>query len=250
MKKILLILLLFSYAVSAKNYGFIVGISKYENIGLLKGVDNDIETYKKILNRWNIEELTVLRNKGATKKDILYKLNFISKNIKKGDNFFMFFSGHGTSLRDSAYNSALQNAGLSKKMHDSGAILPYDFDKKNIAKTIIIGKDLKKILKKIDSKINRGLIVFDACFSGNSIRDKNGRFFNQTPYILTHIDGYPYNKIDYIASSIIESKAGKFSFILNKCLDRYELNHIKSCINKEKSNFTTMIPAVIAGKAH
>ncbi len=250
MKKILWTLILASNIGLATNYGLIVGISDYKNIGSLGGVDNDIQIYENILKKWEIHKLVTLNNQGATKVDILNNLNTIAKQIKKGDKFFMFFSGHGTNLNDIAYTDALQKAGLSESMKDSGAILPYDFNKNSIRDTIIIGKNLKKILKGIDDKISTGLIMFDACFSGNSIRDNKGKKINQTPYILTHSDGYPYKNIDYIASSVIESNPGKFSPILEKCLTTYQLNDIKNCINSENQAIAPMLPAIIAGKSH
>ena len=248
MKKILLVLLLVSNMGLAVDYGLIVGIGNYENIGKLDKVDEDIAIYQKILEHRKITDYVVLKNSFATKKAILYNLNKIANKIKKGDNFFMFFSGHGTSLQDVAYTEVLQNAGLSYDMRDSGAILPYDFNKNSISKTIIIGKrDLRNILKKIDNKnISKGLIIFDACFAGNSIRDKSGRKVNLTPNILTHINGYPYKNIDYIASSIIEATPGKFSPILKDCLIKHsDLENQKICIS-EKVN-SSMLPAVLVG---
>ena len=250
MKKALLALILASNIGLATNYGLIVGIGNYQNIGSLSGINNDIKIYEKILKNWDVHKLVILKNQGATKANILSNLRTIAYQIKKGDRFFMFFSGHGTNLKDIAYTDSLQKAGLSEIMKDSGAILPYDFNKNNIRNTIIIGKNLKRILKTIDNKISTGLIVFDACFSGNSIRNKRGVKINQTPYILTHLKGYPYKKIDYIASSIIESNPGKFSPILRKCLTKYDLNQIKSCINSQNRAITPMLPAIISGKAH
>jgi len=250
MKKALLTLILASNIGLATNYGLVIGIGNYKNIGSLAGVENDIQIYENILKNWDVLEPKILKNQDATKKKIFKHLNTIAKQIKSGDKFFMFFSGHGTNLNDVAYTDSLQEAGLSEIMKDSGAILPYDFNKNNIKNTIIIGKSLKNILQRIDNKISTGLIVFDACFSGNSIRNNKGAKINQTPYILTHLKGYPYKRIDYIASSIIESNPGKFSPILKKCLTEYNLTKIKSCINSQNRAITPMLPAIISGKAH
>jgi len=251
MKRILVGLGLISNILLATDYGFIVAIGAYQskNIINLHKIEQDISTYESILKKWNLNKnsIYILKDKNATKKNILGYLNYIARNININDRFFMFYSGHGVSLADEEYGSKLQQAGLTQEMKNSGAILPYDFNGNNIRKTIIMGKELRAYLTTIDKKVSKSLIVFDACFSKNSIKDiRGGRSVNRTPNILTKNDNYPYKNIVYIASSIIESKPGKFSPILNACLGRpATLVQIKQCINREIGN-SMQIPAILS----
>lgn len=249
MIKIWLILLFIGINLKATDYGLIIGIGEYKNIASLHKVDDDIQTYIKILNHWGIQHPIVLENQKATKKNILKRLDFIVSKIKKGDRFFMFFSGHGSNLKDEAFSKKLKSVKIKELIKKSGAILPYDFDENNLIKTIIIGKtDLKNRLEEIDNHVAQSLIVFDACFSQNSIKDIRGNMINLTPNILTDTNDYPYKNIVYIASSIIQAKAGKFSPILNICLDKpSSLHEIKHCINNEIGN-SMQIPAIFSNK--
>lgn len=242
-----MLLLLILSSGNSTNYGLIIGIGKYKNIASLHKVDEDIQTYKKILKHWNIKKPIILKNKKATKRNILKSLDNIISKIKRGDRFFMFFSGHGSDFHDETFSKKFKSLKLKKSIKNSGAILPYDFDEHKFRETIIIGKlDLKHRLKKIDKNVTQSLIVFDACFSQNSIKDIRGNSVNLTPNILTDNKDYPYKHIVYIASSIIQAKAGKFSPILDKCLkDPSLVNKIKSCINNEIGS-SMQIPAIFS----
>lgn len=248
MIKLMTLILITMQLLIAKDYALIVGIGEYRESKLakLKNSHRDIENYNKILEYWHIEHPIKLINADATKERILNQLATIAKRAKKGDRFFMFFSGHGTSLYDENYSQLLQSANLTNLMVNSGAILPYDFNPHDISQTIIIGKrDLKPYLQKIDQKEVKALIVFDACFSENSIRNRQNKFINRTPNILTNNSNYPYKNILYIASSITQSQSGKFSPILRDCLNQnVKLSKLKLCINK-KIGTSMQIPAIL-----
>ena len=251
MKKLLPLLYLITLPLFPTDYALIIGIGSYQNsfIPKLKQLQIDITNYNEILYNYGVESKNICRliNLNATKENIKNKLLSITKKIKKNDRFFIFFSGHGTSLFDENYSQALQEAKLTNLMMHSGAILPYDFNPKYISKTIIIGKrDLKPYLHKIDKKGAEVLIVFDACFAENSIRNSSGKEINRTPNILTDSKNYPYENIVYIASSIIQSQSGRFSPILKNCLIQSQnLNTIKYCINKN-INTSMQIPVILA----
>ena len=249
MRKVVLYLLFFSSLLFSKEYAFIVTIGDYCHINNLKGANQDNKIYRKILKKWNIKNVVSLKNEEATKKNILHHLALFAKKIKKNDTFYMFFSGHGSSLYDEAYSLQFQEAGLTSLLRESGVIFPYDFNPKHIKSSIIIGKrDLKPYLKVIDKKIKKGIIVFDACYSEQSIRSNRQKVFYHTANILTQSDGYPYQNITYIASSITQAKSGKFSSILNKCLKKETIiNKLKYCISR-KIGKSFQIPIVLSNQ--
>jgi len=248
MKKVLFVIFFLSVVLFAKDYALVITIGDYKHTTSLKGSYQDNFIYKTILKKWGVTNIVSLEDAQATRKNILYHLSLMAKKIKKGDRFYMFFSGHGSSLYDAQYSAKFQQAGLTKLIQDSGVIFPYNFNPKNISQTVLIGKrDLRPYLEQIDRKVAQGIIVFDACYSEQSIRNGNSqKSINRTPNILTSSRGYPYKNIIYIASSITEAKSGKFSPILKSCMhDIFLLSDVKKCINK-KMDKSFQIPVVLS----
>jgi hypothetical protein len=251
MKSIIILIFLTLQPLLAKDFALVIGIGKYQDSSVkeLSYSGKDIQSYLRILSNLGVSKksIKVLKNNQATKVNIINSLSFIAHHIKKSDRFFMFFSGHGTSLFDEKYGQKLQNAGLIESMENSGAILPYDFNPNKLSQTLIIGKKkLREHLNTIDKKEVKSLVVFDACFAEKSIRNQSKKWINRTPNILTDNRNYPYKNIVYIASSIIQSQSGKFSPILESCLyNNQNLNNLKGCIN-EKIGDSMQIPAILA----
>jgi len=241
-KKLITTLLLLSGFLIAKDYALIVGISKYKdkNIGTLSYIDKDIQTYREILNQKGVRNIDIkeLTNNQATKTEIKNYLEYVIQDIKQKDNrFFMFFAGHGINTKSIQYNSQILKARLDEYLTNSGVILPFEYDKENIANTIIIGKkDLRPYLEQIDKHIKKSLIIFDACYTGKSIRGDG----DSTPFIYSKEKDYPYNNIVYIASATPRKKArsGVLSKVLNKCLSKLNnLQELRGCMNQNLKYF-------------
>ena len=236
MNRLMVILLLVTSGLLAKDYALIVGISNYKNIGKLSHIESDIKTYKKILSSRGVKEVRILKNSNATKTKIKNYLAYVVQDMKsfKNNRFFMFFAGHGISTKYLQNNSQIENAKLLQYLTDSGVILPYEYDDKNLANTIIIGKrDLRPYLIEIDKRINESLIIFDACYSGNSIR---GTKLTITPFIYSNPIDFPYNNIVYIASATSRNKAksGVLSSVLNSCISKQSnLRELRVCMNNK-----------------
>jgi len=249
MKKIFFSLIFIAVnIVFAKDYALIVTIGHYKNTSSLQGAHQDNIMYREILKKWNVHNIISLEDSEATRKNILYHLSSISNKIQKNDRFYMFFSGHGSSLYDELYSMKFQLTGLTEQLRDSGVIFPYDFDSEDISQTILIGKrDLRPLLEKIDLKISFGFIVFDACYGEASIRGREGETsINRTPNILTDNTGYPYKNIVYVASSITEAQSGKFSMVLERCMEsKFSLEQFKECVNR-KMDKGLQIPVILS----
>jgi len=235
----------------AKNYALIVGISKYKNMRMtLSHIDSDIYTYKKILEKRGVPsiDIKIIKDGKATYKAIKEQLAFIQKDIKKHPNskFFMFFTGHGISANS---RELKYNPNINRYLTNSGVILPYDYDPKELTNTILIGKrDLRPYLTNIDKYVKESLIIFDACYAGNSIRGKSKR--KKTPFIYSNPKDYPYNNIVYIASSTPKNRAksGVLSKVLDSCLvKKIDLTTLRVCMN-DKLKFMGQRAAVILAK--
>jgi len=248
MRKIVLFIFLLTASLLAKDYALIIGVSNYKNMRNSLDIDNDIKIYKKILKNRGVENIKVLKNKKATRSAITKYLTYVHLNIKKYPNsrFFMFFTGHGISAntRDLKYNP-----NINRYLTNSGVILPYEYNPKELSDTIIIGKrDLRPYLIEIDKYLKESLIIFDACYAGNSIRGKNNK--KRTPFIYSNSKNYPYNNIVYIASSTPRNKAksGVLSKVLDGCLvKKTDLTTLRVCMN-DKLKFIGQRAVVLAKK--
>lgn len=256
-KQFLILIVLLSNLIWAKDYALIVGNWNYDRVIGFKSfkksvIEKDISTYKSILKAKKVKEHNIKTLRNATKSEIMEALKYIEKKIKKNDRFYMFFTGHGLSPDNNNYVQALYTTKHKSKklkyyMKNSGAIVPVDLNKKNLAKTLIVGRiDLKPIFKKIDKKVKSALIVFDACYSEKSSRRYRGKVNkNLNKNILKNKEGnYPYKKIVYISSSVIEAEVGVFSNALKDCLKKNsKSNKVKNCL-KHSSKIVAQIPAV------
>ena len=104
MYKILLILLFaIGLAVTTddiydNSWALIIGIDKYENVQPLNYAVKDAESIQDILvNTFNFSEsnIKLLKNKEATKQNILKSFSDITKKADDKDRVLIYFAGHG-----------------------------------------------------------------------------------------------------------------------------------------------------------
>ena len=242
MKKTLLHLLL-STLIYANSYALIIGTNKNG----LQGAVNDANQIKKLLIFQGVKNIEILRDKQATKKNILNNLKTMVKRLKPNDRFYFFFSGHGTSLLDPNFKTLINSdKKLLALLENSGGLIPWDFDNRRAYQTIIGAKrDLAPIFRKIDDKKAFGMIMIDACFSGMSYKDMSRNPRKNMPIntkLNFNTNVYPYKNIVYLASTVMSDWAsedkshrpyrGFFSRALEQCLYRHNgLRGLESCIN-------------------
>ncbi len=173
----------------AKNQALLVGIGKYKNLppaNFLDGPKYDLPALKKVLkSKWGFtdKEIHILKDKQATKANIMKMLENFYNITDKGDHIIFYFSGHGTSGFDTSLGIPVP--------HGSGAIVPYDGllegSKETILKSLIIGKnDLVPRLSKLDKGGRHISVFFDSCFSGNAVRGLFSHLDKRRPPKLKH----------------------------------------------------------------
>lgn len=166
-------LAVFSGAVPAKNVALLIGINQYgSNVSALEGAVNDVEDLRKVLiERWGFAagDVVTLTDGQATRTAILKELDRLATRSQPGDLVLFYYSGHGTSGRDSKFGLPLPYA--------SGAIVPADFlpTEQDTAETLIprlvVGRtDLRPRIEALDRSGRRVLGMIDACYSGNTLR--------------------------------------------------------------------------------
>lgn len=168
----------------AENIALLVGINSYTAPNELAGAVNDVEAIKQVLQtKWHFDtrNIKTLLNKEATHSNILAELDTLKKRSSKGDNLFIYFSGHGTSANNTSLGLPLPSA--------SGAFVPVDFPldgkpqtEDSLKKTLIVGKwHLQPILKELE-KDRFIFVAMDSCYSGNAVRA-----YGQSPFRKRYI---------------------------------------------------------------
>ena len=206
----------------AENYALLIGIGEYEQ-RRLDGPTYDVSALSKILIShygFSAQNVRTLVNQEAGRLRILNELQRLVKISRPGDRVFIYFSGHGTSRRDQLLSLPLPYA--------SGALVPADFNwdptqsiDTQMSQLIVGKRDLKPIFAKLDQN-RQVLIIFDTCFSGNTVRGIGepksagaNRYmplvskpvFSQEQHIgsftenLKPDESYPYRNTFYISAS-------------------------------------------------
>jgi uncharacterized caspase-like protein len=235
MKRILIFLLLLNALIYANSYALVIGI---DGNGLV-GASNDALIMQTLLVKKHIKNIKLLTNENATKNRIIKEFSSIANRAKRGDYIYLFFSGHGTNENDPNISDKLK-----KQLKETGGLVPYGLKKLNYKGLIVIKRDLVKYFKELERKRTNTVIIFDACFSGDSFKG----FQPVKGYLsLYHrpsrdYSNYPYKHITFLsASTKLDSTAesakkrrGFYSMALTKCLKKNsQFTQLKSCIRKE-----------------
>ncbi len=146
-KNYTLFLLLFFFCnfASAKVYGVIVGVEKYD--GSVPNLGSSVDDASKIYNLYNngINELIFLSDSKATLSNIIAALS-IFKKAKPTDTIIFYFSGHGT----------------------QGAFAPNNV---LYGKNALYYSEIKTAFKASKARIK--MCIVDACYSGGLTKSKS-----------------------------------------------------------------------------
>ncbi len=180
----LAILSLMSQAAHAAQHALLIGISDYEDdrVPDLEGPVHDVQALRSVLIRhWQFkpDNIVTLVNRQASEQAMLDAIAALYKKSKPSDDLIIYFSGHGTSASD-------PDLGARLNLPDgTGALVTSDFnpDKLRLDSLrsatddgLLIGRyELKPLLRKLDEQRNV-LVIFDTCFSGNTVRQVSSRY--------------------------------------------------------------------------
>lgn len=253
---ILFTMLFFSTAALAENYALLIGVSRYPYLqgSDLEGPEEDVAALQRCLQEnlgFKKENITVLKNSGAEKGEILFQIVQLKEKSSRGDLLFIYFSGHGTSRKDSHHDWSMSL--------NTGAIVPVDYREEGTVEQkmehLIVGRtDLQPLLKGDGlEKDRRVVVIFDSCYSGQAVRSPlvtgkhsirtigtfdSGDLVSEEPAVL-HINKTssavsPYQNIIYI------SAAGAAEPAMD--IDSWERKKGKKTIdNKSHGAFTNLL---------
>jgi len=158
-KFLFIVLISFSFAISLgdiydNSWALIIGIDKYDNVRDLNYAVKDAESIHEILStsfNFPVENITILKNKNATKQNILKSLSEITKQAGERDRVLVFFAGHGD-------QEDLPEGG------QMGYLLPVDGNPDDLYLTSIGMDEFKKLSYRSNAK--HLLYLVDACYGG------------------------------------------------------------------------------------
>jgi len=145
-----------------RNRALLVGINDYKTINDLQGCINDVTNMRNILKTYfgfTNDDIRILVDERATKKNILYRLEKMVAEANPDDTLVFHFSGHGSQIRDR------DNDELNDHMDE--LICPYNLSWED-------GFITDDMLRAVLNKLKKGVkmeIILDCCHSGSGTRD-------------------------------------------------------------------------------
>jgi uncharacterized caspase-like protein len=229
MKKLLLgsilACILAAQASRGASHALIIGIGKYRNFpeSALDGPPNDARVLRDTLAKsWGFPaaNIDLLLDEQATGAAIRHHLAALRDRVKTGDQVFVYFSGHGTSAYDKGSGALCSDIG-------SGCLVPYDIPRgvtaQQAASALILGsRDIRPVLLQMEQNNAASIfVVFDSCFSENSVKSilPRGRVTRELPMASIVRSGasksvpaaaasdYPYRRVVFMSAAAKDETA-------------------------------------------
>ena len=140
----------------------------------LEGPPNDVESLADALvSYWGFDHRSIEKVVGAaaSRARVLEELDQLVEDARTGDHVIIYFSGHGISGHD-------QSSGSHGVDMRTGALVPADIQcetEKGILGQLIVGaRDLRPRFERLDAAGAETLVLFDACYSGDTAKRVQG----------------------------------------------------------------------------
>jgi Caspase domain len=139
----------------------VVGIAKYANPkNNLDGLENDVSALIKLLGKFGVTDLEVIRDSNATADNIRNGLRNLVTGAKAGDTRIFYYSGHGALLPPDF-------SGTDDPDGRDEALVPYEGD----VSSLILDNWVASFLKNTLPKNVFLWSIYDACHSGDMFKD-------------------------------------------------------------------------------
>jgi len=139
---------------------FLVGINYPDTDHALRGCVNDVlMTESALTTHFGFDEndIVVLTDNKATAANIKNGLRDLVKDAKAGDILYFHFSGHGSQIPDSLYDTDYEADGMDE------ILCPIDLDWYS---RVVKDDDIREIIKDVDPAVNLTMVL-DCCHSGS-----------------------------------------------------------------------------------
>ncbi len=136
------------------SYALIVGIDDYQDKSIrpLDYAVTDAEAISNLIQNFGFpeENITVLKNKEATRRNFIREFTELSEKTEKDDRILVYWAGHGET----------RPVGLG----DEGYLLPYDTERDGLAYTALSMNRISELSRY--PKAKHQLFLIDACYGG------------------------------------------------------------------------------------
>ena len=148
-------------------HALLVGISKYSR-GRPNDLDwwdlhatNDVDAVATVLKdrfQFGADDIVILRNDNARRKDILDGFERLVRDTREGDVVYFHYSGHGQQVPD---ETGEEIDGWAQ------SIIPFDYESRGDPSRNIRNREFRKLIADLKAKKPSNVtLVFDCCFSG------------------------------------------------------------------------------------
>jgi len=158
----------------AEVHALVVGIDAYQGPGRLRGAVNDANDIASALEASEVQDVTVLTDREATKTNVYEAWQGLVGRSKEGDLLIFHFSGHGISEPD-------DNGDETDGQDESYLFADYD-DVENPGDRVV-DDELEVWLSQAGAGGRKVLLIADACHSGSPTRSIFGESLPTRFYI-------------------------------------------------------------------
>ncbi|MCM1140932.1 MAG: caspase family protein [Muribaculum sp.] len=154
----------------------VIGLGEYEDSNWAKiNGDNDVRYVVRMLEQMGYTDIKSLKNKDATKHEIMKAFDNLAKRCEPGDFVYIHYSGHGQLMTDLDGDESARWNGWHAQWDES--LVPYDaymtYCAKDRGEKHISDDELSTYLTKIRKALGKKgeiIVVLDACHSGDATR--------------------------------------------------------------------------------
>ncbi len=161
----------------------IVGIDKYPRLGRaaqLGGAVADAEDIADALSKAGVRASPILDGQ-ATRARFVAEMDRLVAESKAGDFVFVSFAGHGMQVPEYPRWKGIEPGGVNEQIVFSG----YAFSG-SASHDIVVNKELRAWLSRLDAKGVDVLVVMDSCFGGGMVRSAD---FRTGPVVVRSLPG-------------------------------------------------------------
>lgn len=161
--------------------------------GALSVCENDAKDFAKYLKSKKITDITLLTTKSVTRKTVLKNFDDAAKNLKKGDLFIVYYSGHGGNEIPDTNNDEHDGYDETWCLYDGE----------------LLDDELLLCWRKFEAGV-RIILVSDSCFSGDIVKFNPLKFkIHKTKAMPPQVGMETYKKnksfYDKVASSVTDA---------------------------------------------
>ncbi len=209
-------------------HALLIGINDYPNFdnwAQLYGCINDVTLMEKILKenfQFPPENISLLKNEGATRDKILFAMDELIERVGVDDIVVIHYSGHGSQMTD---REGDEPDGMDE------TIVPYDSGRSPNENRDITDDEIYVKLLRLNEKTPYVTFIFDSCHSGTITRDTFGAKARRVEPDDRPIDELPVSSVSREVALAGEINPGPSGWLpLSK---RYVL--IAGCHDEESS---------------